>query len=219
MAKVPYSKAVLKDNSTGEKKISLRRAMLKDIESAAWAQGAAAASPVVMETHGGLGHLYKACYSNIRQGIVFERDPAKTLVLAAQRPTWAVYEADCVDALKEGAGNHLDVTVLDVDPYGDPWPTIEAFFGSKRPFAPSMHVVVNDGLRQEVRIGRAWAVNSLQEIVSERGNNLNPVYLEVCQELLKRKAALAGYSLDRFIGYYCGFGGQMTHYLARLQLS
>ena len=34
--------------------------------------------------------------------------------------------------------------------------------------------------------------------------------------VLKEKAALAGYSLSRFAGYYCGHGQPMTHYLALL---
>jgi hypothetical protein len=51
-------------------------------------------------------------------------------------------------------------------------------------------------------------------MVARYGNNLNPIYLEVCQILIAEKAAKAGYCLRRFHGYYCGHAQQMTHYLA-----
>ena len=42
-------------------------------------------------------------------------------------------------------------------------------------------------------------------------------YLEVCEFLLQQKAVGAGYALDRFGGYYCGHGDNMTHYAALLR--
>jgi len=175
--------------------------------------------PIIMETHGGIGHLYKACYSQFEQGIVFEKDARKADILALQRPTWMVYETDCVMAIREGAGKELKINFVDFDPYGEPWPVIDAFLESERPKPNRLFFVVNDGLRQMVKATGGWNVNSLQEIVSEYGNGLYDIYLEVCEELLKRKAAKAGYALSRFWGYYCGYAKQMTHYLAILEKS
>jgi hypothetical protein len=169
-----------------------------------------------METHAGLGQIWSACYQGLTDGVAIEKEPARAAHLAKQRPTWAVYQADCVAALAGGAGAHLCVNVVDVDPYGDPWPTIAAYFESQRPFPDTLAVVVNDGLRQKVRIG-AWDVGTLQEIVMEYGNDLDGVYLEVCQELMQRKAAARGYEVERWAGYYCGHAQQMTHYLAILR--
>lgn len=194
-----------KDNSTFRQKVVLRKEMLKHIES-----------PVIMETHGGLGKLYNACYQGIDSGVVFEKDPRKAGRLGLQRPTWAVYEADSTEAIRAGVGNHLEVNILDLDPYGEPWPTIEAFFNSDRLFPDMLFVAVNDGLRQKLRIG-GWDVGSMQGIVSKYGNNLQDIYLDVCRELMQEKAAKAGYSLNRFVGYYCGHAKQMTHYLAELK--
>lgn len=174
-------------------------------------------APVIMETHGGYGDVFKACYQNIGAGVVFEKNPQKADRLGLQRPTWAVYEADCIEAIKAGVGGHLGVNVLDVDPYGDPWPAIEAFFASERPFPDRCFVVVNDGLRQKVRGNGAWNVGTLQGIVREHGNNLHSIYLDVCRELMKRKASKAGYNLTRWAGYYCGHSKQITHYLAELE--
>lgn len=169
-----------------------------------------------METHGGIGQIYKQCYIGIEDGVVFEKDARKAVVLGRQRPTWAVYEADCVSAIEAGAGSHLPVNFLDVDPYGDPWPVIEAFFSSDRPRPNKMVVVVNDGLRQKIEMGGARDVGSLHGVVSQLGNDFHGVYLDVCQRLMIEKAVQAGFTLDRFAGYYCGHAKQMTHYLAIL---
>jgi len=171
--------------------------------------------PVILETHGGIGRLWAACYAGVEAGVVFEKDEDMAAHLARQRPTWAVYEADCVGALVGGAGAHLTVNVLDLDPWGEPWPAIQAFFESDRPRAARLWVVVNDGLRDCIKTGRAWRVESLQGMVQRYGNDLFARYLDVCRELLTQKAAQAGYSLDRFAGYHCGAGGIITHYLAQ----
>jgi len=195
-----------RDHSTIKHKVALRRAMLKLVEK-----------PVVMETHGGTGRLWAACYRAVKDGVVFEKNPQRAALLGLQRPTWAVYEADCVAALMAGVGSHLEVSILDLDPWGDPWPSIEAFFASDRPRAGRLWVVVNDGLRQGVRLGRAWAVGTLQPMVAKYGNDLHGGYLEVCRELLEQKSGQQGYSLTAWMGYYCGHADQMTHYLAELQ--
>ncbi len=195
-----------KDNSTLRQKVRLRnlaRLFLIDV-------------PVVMETHGGYGRIYLDCYADVKSGVVFETDDVKVLTLAEQRPTWAVYQADCVAAITQGAGAHLAVNFLDVDPYGDPWPVIGAFFSSNRPRPERMVVVVNDGLRRNLKANGAWSIGSLGEMVERYGNDVMFArYLDVCAELMQEKAASAGYTLDGFTGYYCGFSRQMTHYAAR----
>lgn len=170
-----------------------------------------------METHGGAGALYRACYSHLARGVVFEKDAAKCDLLARQRPGWAVYETNVETALAVGAGSHLEINVLDLDPYGEPWPTLKAFLSSERPRAPRLWVVVNDGLRQKVRIGGAWSVGSLHAAVQRFGNNLDPIYLDVCRWMVAQYAEAAGYTLRRFYGYYTGHGQQMTHYAATLE--
>lgn len=194
-----------KDNSTFARKVSLRRLMLEQV-----------AQPVVMETHGGYGRLYLQVYPNLQQGIVFEKDEHKAGVLAEQRPTWAVYQGDCVAALKVGVGAHRIINVLDIDPYGEPWSVMDAFFTSDRPRANTLYLVVNDGLRNKLKLGGAWSMDQMAAVVERYGNNLYHRYLDVCQELVQQKAAQAGYGLSRFAGYYCGTDALMTHYLAVL---
>lgn len=202
---------MLKDNSTLHLKAQLRTNLLKLIDN-----------PVVMETHGGYGAIWNQCYSHLAHGVVFEKDPDKTSVLAVQRPSWAVYECDCVTAIAAGVGAHLPVNFLDIDPYGEPWPTIDAFFQSERPFPPTLGIVVNDGLRGKLQVSGGWDVGSMQEVVQKYGNKyLYSNYLDVCQELLKEKAGQRGYTLTRWAGYFCGNAGskksaigtgRMTHY-------
>ncbi len=166
-----------------------------------------------METHGSYGAIWNRCYMDIAQGVVFEKDPDKTKVLAVQRPTWAVYECDCEQALAAGIGAHLPVNFLDCDPYGEPWPVLDAFFLSERPFPPTLAIVVNDGLRQKLKMNGGWNVESLRDVVATYGNNvLYANYLDICKELLQEKASQRGYTLTRWAGYYCGHAQQMTHY-------
>lgn len=195
-----------KDNSTFAQKAALRRAVLREV-----------VDPVILETHGGAGALYRACYSHIRRGLVFERDEEKANLLAGQRPTWSVYRADVVSALADGAGAHLAINLLDCDPYGEPWPILRAFFGSDRPFAPRLWLVVNDGLRIRLRYGMAWRTESLRAVVAQLGTDLYPIYLDVCQLLVGEIAKAAGYTLRRFRGYYAGHNDGLTHYAALLE--
>lgn len=195
-----------KDNSTGDQKAWLRRRGRALLEAA----------PVVVETHAGYGVLWKRCWSDCLAGVAIDKDSKRAEHLARQRPTWAVYGGDSHRLLAGGIGSHLVANVLDVDPYGDPWPTISAFFSSERRFAPAMIVVVNDGLRQKVQFKGAWHTASLRAIVERRGNDLYARYLECCRELMTTACAPAGYRVQAFSGYYCGHAGQMTHYLASL---
>ena len=196
-----------KDNSTFLLKVSLRHNVLKEIEN-----------PIVMETHGGYGHIGARCYFGLPEGVVFEKDAAKSAALAQQRPAWAVYECDCIAAIHAGVGAHLPVNFLDLDPYGEPWPVLDAFFGSERRFPRRLAIAVNDGLRLKLKTGTAWATHSLQEAVQRFGNAaIYPRYLDVCRWLLAKKAGQRGYSLTRWAGYYCGHAEQMTHYAAVLE--
>lgn len=199
-----------KDNTTLRRKVSLRQALLAEIET-----------PIVMETHGGTGMIWQWCYRYFApQGIVIEKDPQKSELLARQRPTWAVYECDSELGIRAGLGSHLPVNFLDCDPYGMPWPLIEAFFASERPFPRVMAVACNDGLRQRLVLGGAWQVKSLAPYVARYGNqHIYPNYLDVCREKMTDVAATRGYKLRKWAGYYCGAHSAMTHYGAIMERS
>ncbi len=171
-----------------------------------------------METHGGFGKIFDLCYSQIQEGVVFETDPQKSNYLAKQRPTWAVYEADCMRAIAGRVGAHLPINFIDIDPYGSPWEIINAFFDNWQQFPPRLAIAVNDGLRQKLKMQGAWSVGALEEMVSRLGNQaFYANYKEICQMMLQEKAAQAGYKLIRWAAYYCGHLNQMTHYAAILE--
>jgi hypothetical protein len=199
-----------KDNSTGPKKIALRRAALREI-----------AAPSIVETHGGFGHCFLNCYSSHDRGAVFETDERKSDRLADQRPGWAVYQNDCVEGLGAGVGFQFAPNFFDVDPFGECWPTINAIFsGLKmkgRP--PRVVLVVNDGLRHKVRGAGSWISRSLKAKVMKYGNDkMWKIYLDVCKELVEEMGESAGYRLKRWTGYYCGRMQQMTHFACVLDL-
>lgn len=170
-----------------------------------------------METHGGNGVLFDRCYAHIDDGIVFEKQTEKVERLARQRPCWAVYEGDCVNAIAAGAGRHFAIDLLDIDPYGTCWETVDAFFSSQRSFAPTMYLVVNDGLRQKLASNSGWEVKMLEPMVLKYGNNLHRIYKEIAQELLGLIVEQAGYSVVTYHAYYCGHSLAMLHFLAKLE--
>lgn len=194
-----------KDNSTLESKILIRKRALEHLDS----------EPVILESHGGYGVVFDRCYFNVKQGVVFEKDAKKAVALSLQRPTWSVYECDCEDAIRGGAGAHIKINFVDLDPYGSPWECVDGLFKSKRNLDAKLVIVVNDGLRMKAKIGTAYNTKCLNDKVLKYGNNsIFGKYLEICRELMQEKGAEAGYSLDSFNGYYCGHAKQMTHYFA-----
>lgn len=196
-----------RDNSTFPHKVALRRAALEWLDS----------PPVVLECYGGEGLIYDSCYVGVSDGAVIEKDPEKAAILAQQRSAWAVYEADTVKALEAGVGGHLPVSLLDVDPYGDSHPATKAFFASTRPFPEKLVIVVNDGLRQKLHLGNGWDTTSLHGMVEKYGNNIYPMYLQICREILEETVTPIGYRIEKWAGYYCGKFNDMTHFAALLR--
>lgn len=195
-----------KDNSTFIDKLKIRRKALSWLD----------APPVILETHGGSGRLYKQLYSEFEGGVVFEKDQAKAEYLSRQRTTWAVYQSDTVSGLAAGAASWKPFNFIDCDPYGEPWHVISAFIAGRREFEPRLVIVVNDGLRQKIQLGGAWMVRSLEEAVKKFGNDLYGNYLEIARWLMQSKVAPAGYTVSHFEGKYAGHNEGMTHYAAIL---
>ena len=196
-----------RDNSTLRSKISLRNKLLKEIPS-----------PVIMETHGGIGVLFKQCYKNIERGVVFEKNADKVVKLAEQRPTWSVYETDCIRAITGGVGSHLPVNFLDVDPHGTPLDTIAAIFEHWVYLPQKLALVVTDGQRVKAQFRGAWTVERIQPLVAKYGNDeIYSNYVELCEELIETWAATRGYKIAKWTGYYCGYGQDITHYAAILE--
>lgn len=138
--------------------------------------------------------------------------------LVRQRPTWSVIQAKSEDALAMGCGDHLSVDLLDVDPYGEPWPTLDAFFSSDRPRVERLGVVVNDGLRQKLRLAGGWSVRSMRQAVERWGNAaIYEKYLDVARWKIEQIAARQHYTVSHWTGYHCGNKQDMTHYAAVLE--
>lgn len=196
-----------KDNSTLRLKAQLRTKALREL----------AETPVVLETHGGFGRLFATCYGGIADGAVFEKLAYKTDILAKQRPTWSVYEGDCVDSLAQGAASHLAINFVDCDPYGGAWPALEAFFTSDRPWPDRLVLAVNDGLRRELKMKSGWRWSFLERYVQTYGNDgCYRRYLEICRAHVEFLAAGRAYLLTKWAAYHCGHGENMTHFAAVL---
>jgi len=175
------------------------------------------AQPVILETHGGAGAVFRSCYADVESGCVIETDAAKAEKLAEARPSWSVYQAKAEQALEHGAPPHLAVNFLDVDPYGEPWPVLDAFFRSERIRPDTIAIAVNDGLRQRLTVQGGWSVKSMRTALERWGNvALFERYLEICKWKLEQLGEIQRYRLTHWTGYHCGHNDYMTHYAAIL---
>lgn len=196
-----------KDNTTFLQKVTLRRRLLQEIKD-----------PRILETHGGYGKIYSCCYSEVENGCVFEVDEGKAESLTVQRPTWSVYQSDCVKSMKMGVPGHLEFNFIDVDPYGSSWPAIDAVLSGSIHLADKVAFAVNDGLRQKLRIGSGWEVKQMAGPCARYGNaNLFFKYEQICRDMMQEKSSKAGYALEDWVCYYCGHNGDMTHFGAVLR--
>jgi hypothetical protein len=196
-----------KDNAGIKHKARMRELLLSEIKD-----------PVIMETHAGNGHLYRLCYSNFMKGVCFEINSKKAIVLAKQRPSWSVYNNGCEYALTRGVGFHLPLNFFDLDPYGDPWPILDALLCNHEVFPDRWGLVVNDGLRRFLMLGCGWKSKTVGEYVAKVGNNRAAViYPELCLEILVDKLRPLGMEVRRWLVHSSGSGGQMTHYAAVIE--
>lgn len=197
-----------KDNKTLIEKSHLRKEMLAKLET----------DPCVLETHGGTGELFLRCYADVREGAVFETDAKKAVTLLKQRPTWSVYESDCVWSLHNGVASHLEINFVDFDPYGMAWNGIQAFFESQRPRAEKLIIVVHDGVRSTLKRYGGARIGFFARIAEQIGEiELYQNYLSVCEEQLFEIVAKAGYKTQTFGGFYSKADSDQTHFFAELQ--
>lgn len=195
-----------KDNAGKQEKVYFRQLLLDEITPTA-----------VMETNGGVGALYNSLYRPF-PGVVFEKDIQKAEALAKQRPTWAVYGSDCVACISHGVGFHLPINFFDIDPYGECWPIVKAIFSQSSRLPDRFGMVVNDGLKRFLMLGRGWKLEILDKYVVRFGNqHVSEKYLDICHDLMLGMAADAGYEIDRWVCHSGGHGVQMTHFCAVLQ--
>lgn len=196
-----------KDNSTLQAKVNLRLDGLQGIDR----------NTPILETHGGYGKIYGYCYARFPIGVVIEKNPDKASHLAQQRPSWRVYEGETEKALSNGLADDLEFGFIDIDPYGSPFGVLSALLDHPRCLADSLVIAINDGMRQKVKRGGAWTVEALRPVVAEFGNEIYPVYLDVCRWMVEKIATPNGYELSDWRGYYCGHAQGMTHYLVKLR--
>jgi hypothetical protein len=162
------------------------------------------AQPRLLETHGGEGGLWRACYAHIATGTVVELDLARCRLLTRQRPGWVVHCGDSLAWLRAGGHAGAPVDLLDVDPHGKAWDTLAAFFTPSRVYAPRMGVAVTDSLRHAVRYQNGRDIQALQPWVARYGRHLHRFYLRVCYERLAALVAPRGYHIQAWDGAYGG---------------
>lgn len=176
------------------------------------------AEPVILETRGGAGEIFRRVYADVGRGAVLDGDVGHCEALARDRPSWAVYETKQPEAaIGEGLARELPITLLDVDAIGEPWPVLEAFFSSERVRLHELAIAVSDGLRQKIRLSGGWQVHSMRRAVEIWGNaGVHESYLDVCRWKLEQLAARQRYTITGWTGYHCGPNDDFTHYAAVL---
>lgn len=197
-----------KDNSTFARKVTLRQVLVRQIEK-----------PLrVLETHGGYGKIFSACYSRATRGVVIENDAEKVDHLARQRPNWSVYEGDSEGMIQLGVATRHSPNFIDVDPYGASWPVLMALFAKADDLPDRLAVAVNDGLRQKMQRGSGWQVDYLAAFAREFGaSRMFENYHEICRRYFAQISVAAGYDVERWTIYGCGHANVMTHFGAILR--
>lgn len=200
------SKPERQDHSAWALKVQLRQSLLAQL---------ALPQPVILETHGGLGTLRASCYRDAT-GVVCEQDPARCRSLEQQRPGWEIVCGDSTALLRAGLASQTAFDLLDIDPHGQPWPTLEAFFWSVRCFPPVLGLVVTDGLRQHIQYQQGRNVHGMEPYRAKYGRYTWHNYLVICRERLGDIVARAGYRVTAWHGTYQGQLKTMTYYSAVL---
>lgn len=132
-----------RDSSDPAAKLALRRAVLRALPPGA----------LILETCAGVGTMWRGCW-RAHRGAALDRDAVRARAAALVRPTWAVYAVDAEAALWHGLLAGWVFDVVDVDPYGSPWPIVRAFLARPRRRAPLTHLVVTDGYASRAFIAR-----------------------------------------------------------------
>lgn len=172
-------------------------------------------APFLLECYGGSGAMYRACWRAC-PGVVLEKDPAYVGTLARERPTWKVYEGDTVAMLHAGLVAYLPITLVDCDPYGQPWPALEAFLMAQRVWQESWGLVVTDGGIQKIQLSGGWDMPGWEPYIQRYGNGLMAHYLAVCRERLQDLVTSYGYDIAWWHGQY-GVGRHIAYYGAVLR--
>lgn len=150
----------------------------------------------MLETHGGTGRLYEACYHEIDRGIVCEINEKRAYVLARQRPAWLVCCNDARDICATGMLGKMQVDLVDIDPYGDPWPYTMAAMAALN--GMSYWVVVQDGLPAKLKVS-VRDVKSVRPALGKFGSDIHSQYDQVARFLVEREAERLGCSLGQWV--------------------
>lgn len=193
------------DNSTLRQKVALRRAVLKKIQR-----------PVVLEVYGGAGVVGDYVYREVSRGVVLERCPTQTDLLARKRPQWSVCEGDSLTLLRAGIGDHLPVNLVDIDAYGLPWDSLDAFFSGWKRWGDPLWLVVTDGSVLRAKMANGPQDECFRELRQRFGGMVHQDYPQKAGWFLTKKAADVGYSVSGFRAVTCGYSQQMTLWSACL---
>jgi hypothetical protein len=101
-------------------------------------------SAEILETFSGEGLMYDGCWSMF-SGACIDSDAAKARDSARSRPRWRTYCGDTGRALSAGWLSSVAFDVVDIDPYGEPWPYVRAFFDTERAMPDQWWLILTDG--------------------------------------------------------------------------
>lgn len=175
------------------------------------AEAAAPPGPV-LETHGGTGWLASTVYAG-RTGIGIELNQRKAAARARILPAWWSIVGDSASVLRSGALRWFAPAIIDVDPYGDPWPALEAAAAGVS-VPPAVVLAVTDGLPRALQI-RDYRVPSLRADIAAHGlDYVREYYEEICRRRIQR--LFPAYTIDRWVYAESGKGRGLALYAARI---
>ncbi len=189
-----------RDNSSLPLKLALRREALAACKRK---------PPFVLDAFAGLGEMHRALYSDLN-GVAIDNDPNRAGLLPFARPTWTCLDADAVSAIENGLLAQYDFDLIDLDPYGNPWPAVLAVIASIR---REVVLIVTDGMRSKIRISDGFAIKSIAPMLQRFGASLHDRYLDACRWRLENEGA----RVLQFRGAYAGANKAMTYWWAGIE--
>lgn len=174
-----------RDNGARIGKERLRQRLARSLE----------ADAKVLDCFAGEGAMYHAVWSRFA-GATIDKDRAKALRAAAERPRWSVYAGETVSAIRGGWMRHVPFDLVDVDAYGSPWDVVHAWILSNRERAELTTLVLTDGYTAQASIAPPCKILFRED--RKRRNRTPAEVIEVATLRVSAWAETSGLEVRRF---------------------
>lgn len=172
-----------KDNTETHHKLAVRRRAAETLGE----------GDFILEAFAGSGEMYSALWHRWA-GFTMDKDLAKVTRAAKQRKRWGCYQGDTLRALEAGWLENIEFKLVDFDPYGEPWPALQAYFAGHLAFHSPWVAVCTDGYWSQRNL--ASKSRCLFGYGGGRFSGMSDrAYIEICHDFVRSLASRYGQEL------------------------